>query len=104
MRRQPRDETTGAHRIARLTELLLGELRAIFRDDIADPSLAVVEVTAAVLSPDYRHLRVYCTCPGRSAPAVAQRLPRAKPFVRARLVEAVDLKRAPEIDFVIDRV
>lgn len=100
-----RHDDTAGHRIARLSELLLGELRDIFRDDVSDPALAGLEVHAVVLSIDYRHLRVHCTVPARRPRReIEQRLSRATPFVRARLAEAVDLKRVPEIDFVIDAV
>jgi len=98
------EDGPAAHRIARLTELLHDELRAIFRDDVSDPALAGLDIPAVVLSVDYRHLRVHCTLPPGAAPRreVARRLERAKPFVRARLADAVDMKRTPEIDFVID--
>jgi ribosome-binding factor A len=104
MTRHGHDE--GAHRIARLTELLHDELRGIFRDEVWDPVLAGLEVRAVVVSVDYRHLRVHCTLPTGAPPRreVDQHLTRAKPFVRARLAETVDLKRVPEIDFVVDPV
>ncbi len=99
-------EDGAGHRLARLNELLLCELKSIFRDDVSDPALAGLDVRAVVLSIDYRHLRVHCTL---STPEISRReldghLARAKPFVRARLAEAVDMKRVPEIDFVVDPV
>ena len=93
------------HRHARLQELLLEELRGILRDDVTDPSLAEVVVRAVVLSSDYRHARVHFGLPREddATRAAAERgLARATPFLRARLADALDLKRVPELRFVFD--
>jgi ribosome-binding factor A len=82
-----------------LEQLLLDELRGLFRDDVEDPVLTSVQVTAVVLSVDYRHLRVHYTFSGRTADRA---LDRVVPFLRARLADAVDLKRVPELHFVRD--
>jgi ribosome-binding factor A len=97
------------HRHARLQELLLEELRGLLRDDVTDPSLAEVVVRAVVLSADYRHARVHFSLPPTheteeaSARAAAERgFSRATAFLRARLADALDLKRVPELRFVFD--
>ncbi len=99
--RPERDGTTTRH--ARLELLLREELHGLFRDDVEDPTLFGVEVAAVVLSVDYRHLRVHYIFRGdASARAVSAALARVTPFLRARIGDAVDLKRIPELDFVRD--
>ncbi|HEY1959548.1 MAG TPA: 30S ribosome-binding factor RbfA [Polyangiaceae bacterium] len=97
MRRE--DEPSG-HRHARLQSLILEELRALLRDDVSDPALTDVVVAAVVLSIDYRHARVHYTSADRHRADAA--LARATPFFRARLGEAIDLKRVPDLRFVFD--
>ena len=94
--RPEQDGPTPRHQ--RLEQLLLDELRGLFRDDVEDPSLQGLQIAAVVLSVDYRHLRVYYTHTGKADRA----LERVTPFLRARLADAVDLKRVPELRFVRD--
>jgi ribosome-binding factor A len=85
-----------------LEEVILEELRGLFRDDVSDPALAGVAVTRLVLSVDYRHARVHYVARGAPRGEVEERLARATPFLRGRLGEAVDLKRVPDLSFVFD--
>ncbi|HWL88674.1 MAG TPA: ribosome-binding factor A [Polyangiaceae bacterium] len=106
MRRE--DEHAGFRHI-RLQDLILEELRGLLRDDISDPTLQGVWITALVLSVDYRHARVHFASkaargeeiPSRRAD-VEQALARATPFLRARLADAIDIKRVPDLRFVFD--
>ncbi len=108
MRRE--EEGGGAgHRHPRLQGLILEELRALLRDDVTDPALFAVRITAAVLSVDYRNARVHFGTIGaeegtRGEAEVARALTRATPFLRARLADALDLKRVPDLRFVFDGV
>jgi len=102
-----RDEEGAGHRHLRVQSLLLDELRALLRDDVADPSLADVHIAAVVLSVDYRNARVHFVVRGAAsidAHAVGRALQRATPFLRARVAEAVEMKRVPELRFVFDGV
>jgi len=95
-----REDEHAGHRHARLQSLILEELRALLRDDVSDPALAEVSLSAVVLSIDYRHARVHFAAPDRRRAEAA--LARATPFFRARLGEAIDLKRVPDLRFVFD--
>jgi ribosome-binding factor A len=101
MRRE--DEGAG-HRHERVQGLILEELRALMRDDVTDPTLAGVAIAAVVLSVDYRHARVHFTVAAEepSRAAVERALVRATPFLRARLADAIDMKRTPDLRFVFD--
>jgi ribosome-binding factor A len=94
--RPEQDGPTPRHQ--RLEQLLLDELRGLFRDDVEDPALYGLLVSAVVLSVDYRHLRVHYTHIAK----VDRAIDRVTPFLRARLADAVDLKRVPELHFVRD--
>ena len=105
-----REEDDAGHRHVRLQGLILEELRALLRDDVSDPALVGVRVTAVVLSVDYRHARVHFATLGSEAELSRARarcelaLGRATPFLRARLAEAIDLKRVPDLRFVFDGI
>jgi ribosome-binding factor A len=102
-----RDEEGAGHRHLRVQNLLREELDALFRDDVSDPTLTDVTVVAVVLSVDYRHARVHFVV-GAPAPAdlgpVHRALERATPFLRARIAEAIEMKRVPDLGFVCDGV
>ena len=94
-------EEGAGHRHARLEGLILEELAALLRDEVSDPALEGVTVTALTLSPDYRHARVHFRAV-KERREVERALVRATPFFRARVAEAIDLKRVPELRFVFD--
>src|SRR5579871_26141 len=97
-----RDEEVAGHRHLRVQRLVLEELQALLRDDVSDPALADVRVAAVVLSVDYRHAKIHFVLRTVSGePRLAQRaLERATPFLRARLAEAIEMKRVPDLRFV----
>ena len=70
---------------------------------MSDPTLDGVRVTAVVLSVDYRHARVHFALE-REREGVERALARATPYLRARLAEAIDVKRVPDLRFVLDAV
>ena len=104
------ESESAGYRPAHLEELVLEELRALLRDDLSDPALFAVTITATVLSVDYRHARVHFALFGPSKEAknqrlwVARALTRATPFFRAQLASALDLKRVPDLRFVFDGI
>jgi ribosome-binding factor A len=111
MRREGNENEGAGHRHARLQGLIAEELRALLRDDVVDPALKEVRLTAVVLSVDYRHARVHFALRGAVVDGVEQErgraeraLSRATPFLRARLAEAIELKRVPDLRFVFDGV
>jgi ribosome-binding factor A len=91
------------HRHQRLERSILEELGAILRDDISDPELEGVELTAIVLSPDSRNAKVHFVVPrGRARTAAERAFVRATGFMRSRLADAIELKRTPDLKFVFD--
>jgi ribosome-binding factor A len=82
---------------------ILEELRSLLRDDVSDPDLERVGVTAVALSPDYKNARVHFVIPKGGVRASIERgLERATPFLRRRRADAIELKRTPDLRFVFE--
>lgn len=93
----------GAHRHQRVESSILEELRTILRDDVTDPMLDDVRLTAIVLSGDSKLARLHYAVPsGRDRKDVEGAFQRASGFLRGRLAEGVELKRTPELRFVYE--
>jgi len=102
-----RDDEGAGHRHLRVQGLVLEELRALLRDDVNDPALGEVRVVAVVLSVDYRHARVHFVLSGAESAevrSIERGLERAAPFLRARLADAIEMKRVPDLRFVFDGI
>ena len=100
-------EEGAGHRHTRLEDLVRRELSDTLRDEIGDPHLESVRVAHVTLSVDYRHARVHYTIRVPTdgtidRRAVAAGLVRASPFLRRRLTDSIDIKRIPELRFVLD--
>jgi len=101
-------------RVQRLEHILFEELDRLFRLEVSDPRLSDVVPTSVQLSPDLRNAKVYYalrqTVPLSKAQeaslvaGVAAGLARVTPFLRARLAEAVVMKRLPDLHFHRDRL
>ncbi len=74
------------------------ELAELFREEIADPVLDEIAILEVESSPDGRYLRVHVAA---SHPNASNALSRASGFLRARLTEALDFDRVPELRFVV---
>ena len=123
-----RDEEGAGHRHARLQGIVFEELSSLLDCEVTDPELEGVVIVAVVLSVDYRHARVHFTLGPRAAPTPTslrsvnspcaapgpsigprarqsrRAMERAAPFLRRRLAQAADLKRVPELRFVLEPV
>jgi ribosome-binding factor A len=103
------NEGSGLRHI-RLQELMLEELRGLLRDDVSDPTLHGIWINALVLSVDYRHARVHYALRGAEAEtrqkraAIERAFANATPFLRARLADAIEIRRVPDLRFVFDAV
>ncbi len=97
------DRGAAEHRHQRVETAILDELRSILRDDVTDPELEGVRLTALVLAPDGKLARVHHAVPrARPRSAVERAFTRASGFLRGRLAEGVELKRTPELRFVYE--
>ena len=98
-----RDKEGAGYRHQRLEVSILEELSSLLRDDVTDPEIVGVGLTAVTLSPDYKNARVHFVMRrGGDRVRLERALERATPFLRRRLAEAIELKRTPDLRFVFE--
>lgn len=92
----------------RLEHLLFEEVDRLFRLEVVDRRVQCVAIVGVQLSPDLRNAKVrYAVRTGPSTPPqrdIDQGLERIRPFLRARVAEAISLKRVPQLHFHRDRL
>jgi ribosome-binding factor A len=95
-----------SHRSERLAEEIRHEVTLMLAGELKDPRLALpLIVTEVRLGPDMRTVRVFVGMEGtkeENSSALAG-LKAAAKFVRHELVERLNLRRAPEVIFMIDQ-
>jgi ribosome-binding factor A len=87
----------------RLSDLLKQEISSILFGKMQDPRLSLCSITDVVLSPDYRHARVYVSAlgsPGQKEECVKV-LNSASGYFRREL-RRLDLKYIPTLQFQAD--
>jgi len=98
--------TVVGHRHERIAEEIHHEVSAMLAGELKDPRLEVlVSITEVRVPPDLKQARIYVSIPGSSAEQAAamKGLRAASGFIRHELVERIQLRRAPELIFVLDR-
>lgn len=92
-------------RINRIEEEVKRALSEIIRSDVKDDRLSLMtSVTKADVTPDLKfakvHVSVYDT--DKKKRASIEALNHGASFIRMKLAKAVDLRRVPELSFVLD--
>jgi ribosome-binding factor A len=98
--------TAGGHRPERVAEEIRHEVGLLLAGELKDPRLALpLTVTEVRVAPGMRQVRVYVQLQGSEPERAAalEALDAAAGFVRHELVERLQLRRAPEILFIIDQ-
>ncbi len=96
----------GGHRAERVAEEVHHEISLMLAGELKDPRLALpLTVTEVRLPSNMRTARVYVRLEGDDAERAAalEGLKAASGYVRHELVERLQLRRAPEVIFVIDQ-
>lgn len=90
-------------RSLRIEELFREELNSLLDNEVNDPALEATRVTWVELSRDGSRARIWFAFTNRERPfdttAIYAALARASGFLRARLCDALALKRMPELRF-----
>lgn len=103
--------TTGAnrptsHRMERIAEEIRNEVSLMLAGELKDPRLAgPVTITEVRVTPDLRTARVYVSLANEDEAereATLKGLQAAKGYVRHELIERLQLRRAPEVLFILD--
>lgn len=91
-------------RIARLNEQLKRELSAIIQNDVKDPRIGPVTITAVDATADLDQARVYFTSPlpPEERAELLAGLEAAATFVRGELGRRLRVRRIPALHFVWD--
>lgn len=98
--------TVAGHRHERVAEEMHHEINAMLAGELKDPRLAgMVHVTEVRVSPDLKQARIYVSAPGSDAEQAAamKGLEAAVGFIRHELAERLQMRRCPELHFVLDR-
>lgn len=93
------------HRHERIAEEIQHEVISMLEGELRDPRLeANVTVTEVRLEPGMKQARVYVTIEGslEERNATLEALRKAAGFIRHELVERVQMRRSPEIVFILD--
>jgi ribosome-binding factor A len=92
-------------RSERVGELLTEVIADMLREDIRDPRVTAVTITAAKVTKDLRQARIYFTILGGASEnkdSVLAGLKSALGFIRARIGKQLKLRFVPAIEFFYD--
>lgn len=92
------------NRTRRVSEAVREELSELIEFEMDDPRLAGLSVTSVDVSPDMRHAHVKVAIGegGGKERAVLAALEHAKSFLNRDLAARLNLRRVPELHFLID--
>lgn len=96
----------GFRRTDRINEQLREEVALLVRDEVRDPRVSLVTITAVQTSPELDHARVFFTVMGDDEERAEslKGLSSASSFLRRELGKRLHMRRIPELHFEIDRV
>jgi len=98
--------TVAGHRHERIAGEIQQEISVMLAGELKDPRLGgLATVTEVRVSPDLKHARVYVRVMGTEEEqgAALEGLHAASGFIRHELTERLLVRRAPELNFVLDR-
>jgi ribosome-binding factor A len=98
--------TIAGHRHERIAEEIRHEVGAMVAGELKDPRIAgLVTVTAVQVSPDLKLARIFVSVLGTEAEhdSTLKGLGAAAGFIRRELSLRLQLRRSPELQFVLDR-
>jgi ribosome-binding factor A len=91
-------------RMRRVNEAIREVVSAHISEDLSDPRIGFVTVTAVDTSPDLRHARVYVTVLGdeHARTAALDGLDSSRGFLQAQVGSELTMKRTPTLEFRYD--
>jgi ribosome-binding factor A len=93
------------HRHERVAEEIRHEIEAMLAGELKDPRLAgSITVTEVTVAPGLKQARVFLSVLGSEEErrSVRDGLAAAAGYIRHELTERLDLRRAPEVNFIVD--
>jgi ribosome-binding factor A len=98
--------TVAGHRHERVAGEIRQEISAMLAGELKDPRLSgFATVTEVRMTPDLKQAKIYVSVTGTSAEqsSTMKALTAASGFIRHELSERLQMRRAPELMFVLDR-
>ncbi|MEO0084370.1 MAG: 30S ribosome-binding factor RbfA [candidate division WOR-3 bacterium] len=94
------------YREQKLTEAIKDAVAEIILEDLVDPNLGLVTITAAKLTKDYKKITIYFSALGNNEQKVRslKSLNRAANFIQGHLKNKVKLRYTPKLVFEIDHL
>lgn len=92
-------------RLQRIDEEIKRALAGIIREDVKDDRVSfMVSVTKVDVTSDLKYAKVYVSVydTDKNKSASIDGLNHAAPFIRTRLASEVDIRRVPELAFILD--
>lgn len=88
----------------RLESIIRKNISDIVQFDLKDPKVGFVTITDVWVSNDHSYAKVYCQFLGKDErnEAGLKALNRAKGFIRSELSQRLDIRRTPDLTFVLD--
>jgi ribosome-binding factor A len=93
------------HRHERVGEEIAHEINAMLAGELKDPRLEIMVVVSEVrVQPDMKHARIFVNAQGsnREQADAIKALEHASGYIRSELIERLQLRRLPELHFVLD--
>jgi ribosome-binding factor A len=96
-----------SRRILRINQLLRHEIAEILQREVQDGALTapLISITDVDTSPDLRSAKVYFSVYGdeENIKEAEAHLVRAATFIRRNLMDRIDLRQIPRLEFLLDR-
>ncbi len=89
----------------RLEGIIRKNISDIIQFSLKDPNVGFVTITDVSVTNDHSYAKVYCSFLGKDERAAAglKALNRARGYIRTELSKRLDIRRTPELSFVIDK-
>lgn len=92
------------NRNERVANLIHGEISRILREEVSDPRIGLVSITAVRVSPDLGSARIHILPLGGNVDPkpILDGLKAATGFIRKQLASSVKMRHIPQLTFVYD--
>ena len=92
-----------ASKVERIQTLIMRNISEIIQFQVKNPNLGFVTIPEVKVSKDFSHAKVYVSFIKEEDIQEGMKiLEKAKGFIRSELASRLDIRRVPEISFVLD--
>ncbi len=92
-----------ADRIQRIQSIIGKNISEIIQFEVKNPRIGFCTVSEVEVSTDFSHAKAYVSFLGAKYPHQnLEELNKVKGYIRSSLAKKIDIRKTPEIDFVLD--